>query len=152
MSFKVLLTFTLGFPFTSPPIEKKLELLFLGEHAASTYSRNETTIHNPKTGQNHTVHIAWGVNSPSVAGQAVVDYVWQLTDRAERLLKRVLEFDSRIPSDIQQEIRDWEQWKMHYGWVRWLRYATVIRDRCRFENYLQKAATALWESGKPVAH
>ena len=129
-----------------PPIEKADEMPFLGEQASSPYEPNETTIPDPRPGQDHAVIIAWGVNSPRGIGcQEVVDHVQQLTVRAECVLRGVLEHDSHIPPDIQQQIREWEQQKMGYGWVRWLLFATITRSVSRIENYPQKAATALWE-------
>jgi len=136
-----------------PPIEKEREGLFLGETAASPYSPNELTRTHPETGRNYTVRIALGVNSPrNMACQAVVDRVQRLTDRTERLLKYALEYDSQIPPDVKQAIREWEQRKMCYGWVRWLWYATVVRCDWRIENYPQIAANALGELNEALRH
>ncbi len=89
-----------------------------------------------------------GVTFPeNKALAAVVDHVNQLTFDAGRLLKRVLECESRIPADVQEEIREAEQRSPFAGgWLCWLQYAAVHRGPMdRYENYPQVAATALWE-------
>jgi hypothetical protein len=79
------------------------------------------------------------------ARRVIVEYVGGLTDRAVRLLKVVLEHDSQIPADIQQEIRASNEKSYGYGWVRWLWYAVGFQNVRRFEHYAQVAAAALSE-------
>jgi hypothetical protein len=85
-----------------------------------------------------------GVDSPRDAAlRVVVDHVVELTNQATFLINRVLKYESQIPADVQQEIREWEQQSRGYGWIRWLWYAARIQHVNRFENYTQAAATAL---------
>jgi hypothetical protein len=73
----------------------------------------------------------------------IVDHVNVLTRNAYQLLFRVLERQTQIPADIAEEIREWEEKSYGYGWIRWLWYATPIRDIRWCRNYAQAAATAL---------
>jgi hypothetical protein len=73
----------------------------------------------------------------------VLDQVNDLTRHAQQLLMQVLGIPNSIPIDIQTEIREWEDLRSEYGWIRWLWYATPMHYVGRIMNYPQVAANAL---------
>jgi hypothetical protein len=73
-----------------------------------------------------------------------VYHVNTLNAEAVRLLFLVLEGPHQIPGEHAQEIREWEQQRYLFGWVRWLWFAVRFQHIHRYENYAQVAATALW--------
>jgi hypothetical protein len=80
--------------------------------------------------------------------QPIVDYVNTLTHEAHELLFAVLAGPNRIPPDVADDIRGWEQQRYGFGWVRWLWFATRVQHVHRLENYAQVAADALHQLGK----
>jgi hypothetical protein len=77
--------------------------------------------------------------------RTILDHVYVLTDKAGRLLFRVLERPHQIPADIEDEIWAFEERSIGYGRVRWLWFAVPLQDINRYENYPQVAATALFQ-------
>lgn len=93
-------------------------------------------------GPNGGLNLATIETPRSASRRSVADHVGGLTNRAEALLEKVLEYDSHIPTDVQEELRE-EKRGFGHGWVRWLRYTTTSRHRCWVEHYAQAAASAL---------
>jgi hypothetical protein len=74
--------------------------------------------------------------------RVVLDHVNELTFQAENLLMALIQYDSILPADLRQEIKD-ESPASTFRWVRWLRHAVPIQHIYRYQNYAQVSATAL---------
>ena len=76
------------------------------------------------------------------ARRAIVDHVEELTFQAEQVLSALIQFDSTLPAELFQELRD-ERPILGNLWVRWLRYAVPMQHIFRYRHYAQVAATVL---------
>jgi hypothetical protein len=81
--------------------------------------------------------------SPPPAAYPVLDRLNSLNDRADAVVRRVLEETSVLPPDLANEIVEWEKRCLGDGWVPCLRYAGIVRHVYWVENYAQVAANAL---------
>ena len=77
------------------------------------------------------------------ARRTVTNHVDRLTNQADGLLRSVLKYDSRIPTTIQEEIREEGRRGFEYGWLRWLRFVVPCQFVDGYKHYPQVAATAL---------
>jgi hypothetical protein len=75
--------------------------------------------------------------------RCVVEHLQVLHDQAHKLLMSVLDSSHRIPVEIVQDIREWDQVRYGHGWIRWLQCSTILQHVHWYENYPQVAATAL---------